>query len=128
MNDAVNRPARHRGVFRLDENILDQLIDLPAGQRIIGFRGNPLALSIEVHVEGAGLPACAPGTEPPIVNTEEYVTWPAVRCARGRDLAEMVEVIAARLDDSADVDSGSHARDLRRILAGDYDPRREVTA
>jgi hypothetical protein len=35
----------------------------------------------------------------------------------------MVEVIAARLDDSADADAGSYAQDLRRILAGDYDPR-----
>lgn len=81
-------------------------------------------MSIDVCVEGDGLPFCAPAAEPPIVNADEYVTWPAVRwAARGRDLAEMVEVIAARLDDSADVDSGSYAQDLRRILAGDYDPR-----
>jgi hypothetical protein len=127
MTDRTTRPARHRGVFRLDENILAQLINLPAGQRIIGFRDNPLALAIDVHIEGDGLPVCPPSAEPPVVNVDDYVNWPAMRwVAHGKDLAEMVEVIAARLDDSADGDAGSYARDLRRVLAGEYDPRREV--
>jgi hypothetical protein len=127
MTSSTSRPARHRGVFRLDENILARLIDLPAGQCVIGFRENPVMLSIDVHVEGDGLPVCAPGMEPPVVNVDEYVTWPAALWAfRGRELAEMVEVIAARLDGSADVDSGSYASDLRRILSGDYDPRPEA--
>lgn len=127
MADPASRPARNRGVFRLGEDILTQLIDLPAGQRIIGFRDNPMMLAIDVHIEGDGLPECVPASEPPIVNTDEYVTWPAVRWAtRGKDLAEMVEVIAAQLDASADVDAGSYAQDLRRIVAGDYDPRAQV--
>jgi hypothetical protein len=59
----------------------------------------------------------------------EYATWPAYRWAlRGRELAEMVEVIAARLDESADGDAGAYAADLRRVLAGEYDPRSEASA
>lgn len=120
---ATAKPARRRGVIQLHEEILYRILNLPEGQRIIGFRHDPLRLAIDVCVEGDGLPECPSGTEPYRVNAEPYTVRFSRWAMRGADLEQMVEVIAEELDRSADVDAGAHAADLRRVLAGTYDPR-----
>ena len=64
----IPRPARHRATIRLDESTLVDLLRLPAGQRVIGFRDDPLTLSIFVHLEGDGLPETPEGGEPSCLN------------------------------------------------------------
>jgi len=124
MTDMTSRPARNRGVFRLGEEILANLIDLPTGQRVIGLRENRMMLAIDVHVEGDGLPVCAPGSEPPIINAEDYVTAEAVRwAARGRDLAEMAKVLAARWGKSGDASMSAASAQLLEVIDGLHDPR-----
>lgn len=113
-------PMRRRGVFRLDVEILASLIDLPAGQRIIGFRSDPLRLSIDVCVEGDGLPVCPPGTDPRVVNAEPYAVRFSRWATRGADLEAMVRVLAEEL---LPVESGSLPDLLLRVLDGSYDPR-----
>ncbi len=124
MTDTQPR-MRQRGVFRLNDEVLHNLIDLPEGQRIIGFREDSLRLSIDVCVEGEGLPECAPGSEPYVINAEPYTARFSRWAFRGRDLEEMVEVIAARLEANVG-DASAYGTDLRRVLAGDYDPRSEA--
>lgn len=121
---ATVKPVRRRGIVRLDENLLARLIDLPDGQRIIGFRDDPMRLCIEVGVEGDGLPECPLNAEPQVVDAEPYTVRFSRWAMRGRDLEEMIEAVAdlyaveGGLDAEVDV-----ASDLRAILAGQYDPR-----
>lgn len=120
----ITRPVRRRGVFRLDEEILARIIDLPDGQRIIGFRADSARLCIDVCVEGEGLPECAPAAEPRIVNAGPYVTHFGRWAYRGSDLAEMVEALAELYATKGGFDIEVEvADDLRSIMAGKYDPR-----
>lgn len=124
MTATTDRPMRNRGVFRIGEDILERLIDLPKGQRIIGFRTDPMRLCIDFHLEGDGLPETHPLAEPPIVNTEDYVTVEGARwAARGGELAEMVQAIVDRCDTLSDSTPSMVVEALRATLAGTYDPR-----
>lgn len=114
--------TRRRGVFRLNDEILHNLIDLPEGQRIIGFREDSLRLSIDVCVEGEGLPECAPGTQPETINAEPYTARFSRWAFRGRDLEEMVRLLAEELSGNVG-DASAYGADLLRILDGTYDPR-----
>jgi hypothetical protein len=121
------KPIRRRGIVRLDENLLDRLLVLPDGQRIIGFRNDPMRMCIEVGVEGDGLPECQLNAEPQVVDAEPYTVRFSRWAMRGRDLEEMIEALAdlcavkGGLDAEVDV-----ASDLRAVLAGEYDPRTDV--
>jgi len=121
--------VRNRGIVRLDEEILAQLIDLTADQRVIGLRENQMMLSIDVHVEGEGLPACAPGSIPEVINTKEYVTVEAIRWAtRGRDLAEMAKVLATAWGKSGDAGLTAASAQLLEVIDGLHDPRQQYAA
>ena len=119
--DGTAKSVRRRGVFRLHEEILNRIINVPDGQRIIGFRADPLRLSIDVCVEGEGLPECPPGAEPYVVNADPYLnlTWPAARWAtRGCELAEMLTELAKKFPDDSQT-----AVSIRKVLDGSLDPR-----
>jgi hypothetical protein len=116
--DGTAKPTRRRGVFHLHEEILGPLIDLPDGQRIIGFRPDPLRMSIDVCVEGDGLPECPPGTEPYVVNAESYTARFSRWATRGRDLEEMLLELVKGLPADSEA-----AVAIRRILDGTLDPR-----
>jgi hypothetical protein len=68
MNDLAPRQWRQRGVVLFDESALARLTRMPAHWRLIGFQLFPLRLAIGLHVEGDGLPECAHGAEPPIID------------------------------------------------------------
>ena len=128
VTDTTDRPLRRRGVVQLHDEILEQVLRLPEGQRIIGFRCDPARLSIDVCLEGDGLPECAPGHEAPVVNAEPYITVLSRRWAiHGAELAERIEAWAVALERPevrADVCVGGLvAGRLRDLLAGDFDPR-----
>lgn len=118
MTAEATRPVRRRGIFRLDEEILGRIIDLPEGQRIIGFRPDPARLCIDVCIEGEGLPECPPVSEPYVVNAEPYTARFSRWATRGRDLEEMLDVV---LRDREDDNPAAAA--IRTILDGSYDPR-----
>ncbi len=117
------RPVRRRGIFRIDEQTLADLINLPEGQRVIGFRTDPAQLCIDVCVEGDGLPECPPMAEPKVVNAERYVSRFSQWAFRGRDLEEMVDVLISEMEP---VERGSLPDVLRRTLDGNFDPRQHV--
>ncbi len=119
----TSRPVRRRGVFRIDEQMLADLINLPEGQRVIGFRTDPARLCIDVYVEGEGLPECPPMAEPQIVNAEPYIERFSQWGFRGRDLEEMVNVLISEMEP---VERGSLPDLLRRTMEGTYDPRQHV--
>lgn len=56
-----------RGIWILDEEDIAKLIKLPEGQRVIGVREDWRRLSIQVGIEGEGLPEVEPGIELPII-------------------------------------------------------------
>ncbi|MCG5464305.1 hypothetical protein MED01_002471 [Micromonospora sp. MED01] len=64
MTDQTTTSTPGRAVVRLGEEEFRALLKLPDGMRMIGINANWLALSIDVMIEGDGLPECAPQTEP----------------------------------------------------------------
>lgn len=87
---------RNRGIVRLDEEVLHRALDLPENQRVIGFQLNPVALSIDVYIEGDGLPEVPPGCTAPLVDGDSYTTRFGPWTMRGTDLAEKVRALAGR--------------------------------
>lgn len=57
----------NRGIWLIDEDDIARLIKLPKGQRVIGVHGDWQCMSIQVGMDGEGLPEVAPGTEAPII-------------------------------------------------------------
>lgn len=119
MTATTDRPVRRRGIVRLDENVLCELIRLPEGQRIIGFRPDFARLCIDVCVEGDGLPEVITSGEAPVVSVDPYLTAYSLWAGRGPELAEMVQVLVDEHlpGDNAIIDL------LAQTLDGTYDPR-----
>lgn len=113
---------RRRGVISLHEEILDRLLDLPQGQRIIGFRADPVRLSIDICLEGDGLPECAPGTDPYRVDAQPYTQRFSRWAMRGTELEEKINAFIAEVDSPDERDFGYRAvwiaERLRAILDG----------
>lgn len=85
---------RNRGIVRLDEETLHRALNLPENQQVIGFRTDPVSLSIDVCVEGEGLPEVLPGCEAPRVDAAPYVSRMGPWMLRGSDLEEAVRALA----------------------------------
>jgi hypothetical protein len=115
MTQTTPAPWRRRGVIQLHDEILGQLLPLPQGQRIIGFHTDLLRLSINVLIEGDGLPECAPGCEPCAVNGEPYWSRASRWALRGRDLEDRVRALL----DHPDAAGNPLADHLRVVLDGD---------
>lgn len=112
--------TRNRGVIRLDEEILHHALNMGENQHVIGFRTDPVSLSIDVCIEGDGLPEVIPGTEAPRVGAEPYVSRFGPWTLQGAELAEKVRALAdhwagGRHDDAAQA--------LLRLLDEGWDPR-----
>lgn len=114
---------RNRGIVRLDERTLETALNLPAGQHVIGFRADPMCLSIDVCVEGAGLPEVPPGTEPLYVDGAPYLARVSGWTNRGTDLEEMVRALAKRWDDDGSPELDSASASLLKVLDEGWDPR-----
>ncbi len=103
--------VRRRGVVRLNEDDIAAMLRLRKGQRVIGMWPNHPAMSIDVGIEGEGLPVVAPGAEAPRVPTGSYV-----------DL-RLRERLVRLLDGYSKERYGPDlAERIRRVLAGDLTP------
>lgn len=111
---------RNRGVIRLDEEILHRALDLPENQRVIGFRTDAVSLSIDVCVEGDGLPEVHSGTPALYVGPDPYVSRFGPWMLQGAELAEKVRALAGQWAGGRHDDA---AKALLRMLDEGWDPR-----
>lgn len=90
--------VRNRGVWRIDEEDIARAVRLPEGQRVIGVRENWPMLSIDVMIEGSGLPDVQESQIPPYIG----------RGLPDVDLKRRIESLADELERAADELTDDH--------------------
>lgn len=61
-------PRRRRGIYEIGDDELCRLLQLGAGQHVVSVNTSWERLSLLIMVEGPGLPECAPGNHPMVIN------------------------------------------------------------
>lgn len=105
---------RRRGVVRLNEDDVAAMLRLRKGQRVVGMWPNPPANSIDVGIEGEGLPVVEPGMEAPHVPADPYVDL--------RLRQRLVQLLADYDEERHGHEVSDFAERVRRVLAGDLTP------
>jgi hypothetical protein len=56
-----------RAIVQIDEQVLQALLEMPQGLRVLGVQGNWRNVGIDVMIEGPELEEVSHNTEPPIL-------------------------------------------------------------
>jgi len=105
----------NRGIWQIDQESIARAVDVPDGQRVIGVRENWPMLSIDVMLEGPGLPEVNEAMVPPYVG----------RGLPDVDIKRRIAALAHELERCADSETddrvslayGATAERLRGLLA-----------
>jgi hypothetical protein len=100
----------NRGVWRIDEEQIARALHLPPGQRVTSIQADWPTLSIDVMIEGEGLPEVEPAMEPRIVGRG----LPALDLRRR--LVELVEDLRNAALDHDNAAYGKAADRLQELL------------
>lgn len=109
---------RRAAVVWLGHEMMARVLRLPDGQRVTGIHEDWLRLGLGVVIEGDDLPEVAEDSYPTSVRPDGYVDL---------ELRPKLEALLQRYYDERDgMDSADVLNVVRRVLAGEYDPRIEM--
>lgn len=109
---------RRAAIVWFGHETIARLLRLPEGQRVVGLHADWLRLGVGAVIQGDDLPEVPDDEMPGLIQPDGYVDF---------ELRPKLEALLQRYYDERDgMDPADVLNVVRRVLAGEYDPRIEM--